>query len=225
MCPVGIWIHPYLAITPIKSMSKSFWFQVQTIMVKIGVTSAVVGTVVGVTALLSALATEHCKVFSISNSYSGRYCPGDGMVTLHILPHQCRYVCLASPTCNAYSYNTTKGQCIRFASPCLQAIPDTVMEFALFTEKTMDQCYKWVPYSPRDTVDPRMLSTDDAHRIICRMEKDGMTECAFFIYHNQHVMPSGNPQNSTTTNVIPVSTCASWRTVSSSGFLTSLDIL
>ena len=41
-------------------------------MVKIGVTNAVIGTAIGVTALLSALATEHCKVSSVSNPYANR---------------------------------------------------------------------------------------------------------------------------------------------------------
>ena len=141
---------------------------------RIGVTTVIIGAAIGVTAILSALAAEHCKLFRESGQYNGRYCPlDDAIVTLHLLPRQCRYICITSPTCKAYNYNTTRRSCARFASPCLQAIPDTVMEFAVFTEKTMDQCYEWVPYSSGDAVDPRMISTDDAHHMICRMQRSG----------------------------------------------------
>ena len=139
-----------------------------------------IGTAIGVTTILSALAVEHCRLFSVSEPYHGRHCPGDGMAIPHLLPDQCQYICLASPTCNAYNYNTTERTCTRFVSPCLQAIPDNVMEFAVFTEKTQDQCYQWIPYNSGDAVDPRMVSTNDAYRIICRMQKDGDDIVCFY---------------------------------------------
>ena len=150
-------------------------------MVRMDVTSVIIATAVGVTAIMSSLAVEHCKVFSVSNPYSGRYCPGDGMVTLHMLPRQCGYACLASPTCKAFNYNSTEGSCTRFTSPCLQAIPHTMMKFAVFTEKTKDQCYEWVPYGSGDAVDPRMISADtEGYRIICRMQRDGDDRVGYF---------------------------------------------
>ena len=158
-------------------------FQVDTTMVRIPVARVSIGTAIGVTAILSALAVEPCKLFSVSEPYNGRYCPGDGMAIPHLLPDQCRYICLASPTCNAYNYNTTERTCTRFVSPCLQAIPDTVMEFAVFTEKPKDQCYQWIPYNSGDAVDPRMVSTNDAYRIICRMQKDGDDIVCFYDSH------------------------------------------
>ena len=157
-------------------------------MVRMGATSVIITTAVGVTVIMSTLAVEHCKAFSVSNPYSGRYCPGDGMVTLHILPHQCGYVCITSPTCKAYNYNSTEGSCTRFTSPCLQAIPHNMMAFAVFTEKTKDQCYEWVPYGSGDAVDPRMISADtEGYRIICRMQRDGDDIVGYFSRNNQHV--------------------------------------
>ena len=58
----------------------------------------VIGTAICVTTSLLALAAEHCQLFSMSDSYNGRYCPGNGMVIPHLLTHQCRYVSIASPT-------------------------------------------------------------------------------------------------------------------------------
>ena len=141
-------------------------------MVKIREARVCIGTSIVVITILAALAAENCKLLSVSKPYSGIYCPGNGLAIPRLLLDQYRYTCLGSPTCNAYNYNSTERTCTRFTSPCLQAIPNSVMEFAVFTEKSMDQCYVWVPYSPGDAVDPRMVSTDDAHRIICRMQKD-----------------------------------------------------
>ena len=149
-------------------------------MVRIRAARISTSTVILVTAIMTALAVEHCKLFSVPETDNGRYCPSDGLAIPHLLSDQCKYICIASPRCNAYNYNTTKRTCTRFASPCLQAIPDAVMEFAVFTEKTKDQCYQWIPYSSGDAVDPRMVSTDDAHFIICRMQKDGNDIVCFY---------------------------------------------
>ena len=50
-----------------------------------------------------------------------------------------------------------------------------MMEFAVFTEKTEDQCYQWIPVGTGsgNVIDACMISTDDPTRILCRMQKDG----------------------------------------------------
>ena len=132
-----------------------------------------IGTIFAVVAIQAVIAGEHCRLHSLSIPYNGRYCPGDGKVTPHLLPHQCRYMCLQSNTCKAYNYNNSEGTCTQFTSPCPQAYPDNLMEFMVVPAKTMDQCCQWVPYTPNDPVGTRMISTDDPDRIICRMQKDG----------------------------------------------------
>ena len=142
-------------------------------MAHMGVTNIIIVTTFGVAAIWSAIAAEHCKLFSLSMPYNGRYCPGDGMVSPKLLPHQCRYICLQSTACKAYNYNTTDRTCTRFTSPCPLAFVHTMTEFAVFSEKLTEQCYQWVPYSSEDVIDARMVSTDFPHRIICRMQRDG----------------------------------------------------
>ena len=113
-------------------------------------------------ALLVAIAVlnvtaKSCETYSLSMPYVGRYCTGMGIVTLKLLPHQCRHICLQSAVCKAYNYNTTVKTCIRFTSPCPEDFVDPVMEFVVFREKRAKQCYEWVPYSAGDPVGDRMI--------------------------------------------------------------------
>ena len=140
-------------------------------MLQLGVTSFIIVTAFGMVTIRSIIAIEHCKVFSSSKPYSGRYRPVDGMVSSGLLPYQCRYVCLQSIACKAYNYNATARTWTRFTLPCPLAFTDTVMEFAVFSEKPTNQCYKWVPFSSGDVIDARMISTNDSSRIICRMQR------------------------------------------------------
>ena len=143
-------------------------------MLLIGVTNVIIGTAFGMAATWSATTAQHCKLFSLSLSYSGRYCPAtDGIVSIDLLPHQCRYLCLQATACKAYNYNVTDRTCMHFTSPCPLAVVDTMMEFAVFTEQKINQCYQWVSYSSGDSVDARMIYSDEPKRIICRMQKDG----------------------------------------------------
>ena len=148
-------------------------FQLSIMLLKMNTTNLIVTTVFWLVAIWSDTAATHCKRYSLSMPYYGRYCPGDGAVTTHLLPHQCRYTCLQSTTCKAYSYNITEGTCKRFESPCPQAISDVVMQFAVFTEQPRDRCYLWIPYRTGDAIDPRMISTDNLDRLISRMQREG----------------------------------------------------
>ena len=149
-------------------------------MVRISETRIIIGAIILGITILSDLAAERCKKFSVSKPHSGRYCPGDGMVVSHLLPQQCLYVCIAYPACKAYNFNATDGTCNRFTAPCLQAIPDAVMEFVVFTEKSVNQCYDWVPYSSGDAIEPRMVFSDDTYRIVGLMQRDGHDRVGYF---------------------------------------------
>ena len=144
------------------SINVLVWFQVEIIMLQFHVTSVIIGTAFGLTVIWSVIAAEHCKLFSLSTSYKGRYCPGDGIVSQHQFPHQCRYICLQAAACKAYNYNATRGTCTRFTSPCPLAVADTMMEFAVFTDKNRR------PVLPVDTggyrVGKRYWCTYDIYR-------------------------------------------------------------
>ena len=155
--------------------------------------------------------------------YTGRYCPGNGTAIPRLLPLQCRYICLQSPTCKAYNYNTTETLCTYLISPCPLAFSDTAMEFSVFTGKSIDQCYHWVSKSSEN--DPRMISTDNPERWICRMQRDDSDIMCHFTRCLRGVMLTGKTHLSTVHKAIPVSACALWRAVPSFGFLTSPEIL
>ena len=140
----------------------------------------IVFVVIGLVASGSGIAANNCEIFTLSMSYNGRYCPGDGIITQNLLPHQCRYICIQSSTCKAYNYNITERACTCFASTCLQALPDTMIAFAVFTQKPVDQCYQWVPYNSGDALNPRMIPTDDPIHYICRMQRSGNDIVCYF---------------------------------------------
>ena len=147
--------------------------------------SFIICTAFGAFFMSSFIAAEYCNSYSLSMSYNGRYCPGEGTITLQLLSHQCRYICLQSTKCKAYNYNVTEGTCTRFTSPCPQAFPDSVMEFAVLAEIPRDQCYQWTPYSSGDPIDPRMISTGTIDLLICRMQRGGDDRVCHFYTVNE----------------------------------------
>ena len=54
------------------------------------------------------------------------------------------------------------------------------MDFADFTANLMDQCYERVPYSSGDTIEPRMVFTNDTYRAVSRMQRDGEDRVGYF---------------------------------------------
>ena len=133
--------------------------------------NVVTSTAVCVIAGLTTIAAMNCVQYSLPMTYNGRYCTGDGTLTYPQLPHQCRYLCLQSATCTAYNYNATEKTCTHFTSPCPEAFIDSAMEFAVFAEIPVNQCYEWVRYLG-DPFDPRNIRTHP-ELAICRMQRGG----------------------------------------------------
>ena len=57
---------------------------------------------------------------------------------------------------------------------------DSVMKFVVFKEKPADQCLKWEPYNLGNTINARMISTDDPNHLICRMQMEGSDIVGYF---------------------------------------------
>ena len=112
--------------------------------------------------------------------YSGRYCPGDGIETRHPLHHHCRYMCIQSKSCKAYNYNVIDGTCLRFTSPCAEALDDPIMEYMVFREEPADQCYEWVQYNAGDTIDQRIIHVRE-NIVISRMQRAGQDIVGYFV--------------------------------------------
>ena len=136
-------------------------------------------TAVWAIAGMTTIKATNCIQYSLSMTYFGRYCTGDGIVTYPQLPHHCRYLCLQSATCKAYNYNGTDKTCTHFSSPCPLAFPDTAMELAVFTEIPISQCYEWVTYARGDPIDQRMVHVPPTYQI-CRMMRDGNDLMCYF---------------------------------------------
>ena len=122
---------------------------------------------------VSNVTARSCETYSLSMSYAGRYCTGVGIVILKLLPHQGRHMCLQSAVCKAYNYNTITKTCTRFTSPCAQALVDPVMEFVVFREISAKKCYEWLPYSPGDPLDERLIATETWFFVVARLLVNG----------------------------------------------------
>ena len=132
------------------------------------------------------VAVNRCEFYNLAMPYKGRYCTGDGTVTLKLLPHECRYMCLQSPTYRAYNYNVTAETCTRFTSPCPQAFSDPVMEFVVFRETPVSQWYEWVMYSPGDPLGERMIATDSPWCVVSRLQVNGNDVVSYFVTDSDH---------------------------------------
>ena len=95
------------------------------------------------------------------------------------------------------------------------------MEFTVFSDKIIDQCYQWVSYSYGDSIGTRMVSTDDPSRLDCRMQKDGDDRVCYLGLHHSTCYGSRRASRfkKRTHRVIPVSSYALWKTVLSFGFM------
>ena len=122
-----------------------------------------------------------CDHYSLTTTYKGGYCTGEGILTQLVDPHLCRYQCIVSTTCNAYNYNTTRETCTYFSSPCPQPFSDPTMEFAVFTQRPYEQCYEWIAFISGDPIDERMARTEHvSHGIIGRTQRSGQDiVCSF----------------------------------------------
>ena len=118
--------------------------------------------------------------------YEGRYCAGEGTVTPKLLPHECLYICLQSPTCRAYNYTVTEETCTRFTSPCPQAYSDPLMEYVVFRETPVHQCYEWVTYNSGDPLGERMTATDSPWCIVSRLQVNGNDVVSYFVTDSDH---------------------------------------
>ena len=146
----------------------------------IGVYAALlsVSTVVNVTA-------HRCKFYESAEPYGGKYCIGEGTTNLMLQIHQCQYMCLQSETCKAYNYNVTENMCTRFTSPCPQAFSDPTMEYVVFRITPINQCYEWVKYSSRDSLDERMIATDTPIHIVARLQVNGNDVVSYFVINDE----------------------------------------
>ena len=132
------------------------------------------------------VAVNRCEFYNLTMPYKGIYCTGDGTVTLKLLPHECRYMCPQSPICRAFNYNVTEETCTRFTSPCPQAFSDPVMEFVVFRETPVNQCYEWVMYSPGDQLGEQMIATDIPWCVVSRLQVNGNDVVSYFVTDSDH---------------------------------------
>ena len=159
---------------------------------------------------------NRCQRFSLTMPYRGRFCTGEGTVTHELLPHQYLYICHQSANCKAYNYNVTGRTCTRFTHPCPQAFSDLVMEYVVFRETPINQCYGWVPYSRGDPLDARSITTGSPIFVVARLQVNGNDVVSYMI------LLKGESTSATRTDV---NVCVSWRAVPSSGYRTQLGDL
>ena len=115
---------------------------------------------------------DKCQSFEFYSPLVGKYCPGDGVQRQKIAAHECKYICIQSSNCAAFNYNHTTDDCTHFASPCLRALPNLMMEFGSFTPHLgAQQCYEWRPIALRDW--DRAVEDNNPTHFVVRLLSDG----------------------------------------------------
>ena len=62
----------------------------------------------------------------------------------------------------------------------------TATEFVILREMPANQCYEWVPYSPGDPLDERMIATDSPWCIVARLQVSGNDVISYFVRGMDH---------------------------------------
>ena len=116
---------------------------------------------------------NQCDLYESANTFSGRYCPTEGIITPNLAWHQCKLFCLHSPNCQAVNYNFIDNLCIYFAATCPKAMGHPDMAFALFAGRPPEQCIEWIPKEMYGLVEDDRAITEDSMRFVARMQKGG----------------------------------------------------
>ena len=93
-----------------------------------------------------------------TQTFYGQYCPRNIEATFNSLPHHCVSMCLQAPNCAAYNYNTTDSTCTSLTTPCPLLQGDVIMEFGVLTTKSSQDCCEWIPFTPVDPTNERMVA-------------------------------------------------------------------
>ena len=71
-------------------------------------------------------------------------------------------------------------QTVQITLSCPQAYRDPLMEYVVFRETPVHQCYEWVTYNFGDPLDERMITTDHPMCIVSRLAVDGSDVIGYF---------------------------------------------
>ena len=120
-----------------------------------------------------AFGTEgKCQSFEFYSPLTGIYCPGDGAQPQHLLPQECKLMCIQLANCAAFNYNHTTGDCTPFTVPCIQAMSEATMGFGIImSHPEAQQCYEWRPIAQHDW--NRAVDVTKENVYVIRMLKGG----------------------------------------------------
>ena len=122
---------------------------------------------------------EKCKSLEFSLPINGRYCPVQGLLWRKLSFHEGKLACLERNSCTAFNYNHKAEDCKHFTAPCIKAISNPVMSFAmLIPRKEAEQCYKWRPINLRAW--DRAVLLHYPGEYVLRMLKNGKYFAGFY---------------------------------------------
>ena len=134
-------------------------------------------TSVTITSYLIRGIDANCHSYDMYESYKipgGRNCPTEGAVLPNDLTvHQCKYLCIQSANCVAFNHNTAHNKCTFLDKPCPLANGVPGMEYFVFTAKPSHQCFQWLPYTPGDALDDRMIEIQIGALMVSRIKYNG----------------------------------------------------
>ena len=97
------------------------------------------------------------------------YCPHNGVATTYTTQHLCKLAYIQATTCLAINYNLSKSLCTRLTTPCPQANSEITMQYTLFSQRRIQECYQWRKLWSVSTNHPRLVFNEKRSRIVRRL--------------------------------------------------------
>ena len=131
------------------------------------------------------LSAQECQLLENTPLVSGIYCPENIEAAFNSLPHLCRAMCLQTPNCAAYNYNTSDNTCTRLTAPCPQPQSDPVMKFGALIARKPQECCEWIPFIRGGPRVERMVAVDEnPTRTVARTTSGGANYFGYYFEPN-----------------------------------------
>ena len=106
---------------------------------------------------------------SVNFPNKGFYCPHSGVAPTYTTQHLCKLACIPATTCLAINYNLSESRCTRLITPCPQANSEITMQYTLFYQRRIQECYQWRKLWTISTNHPRLVLNEKRSRIVSRL--------------------------------------------------------
>ena len=122
------------------------------------------------------------KFYFVNYPNEGFYCPQNGIANTYTTHNLCKLACIQSTACVAINYNISDSICTRMITPCPQANSEITMQYTLFSQRRIEECYQWRKLSTISPNHPRLVLNEKRSVIVSRLiYQSGYYPCYYTI--------------------------------------------